>query len=71
MRLEEVSDGWFYRQAGQIRGPVTVETLRELLGAGRLSPHQAVWQQGALSLFFVRAATAAFVPHNETGGSAR
>ncbi len=63
---EGASEGWFYRQAGQICGPVSQDRLRELLGAGRLSPRQAVWQRGALRLFFVHADTVACAGSGES-----
>ena len=54
------AEGWFYKQAGERCGPVSVERLKELLAAGLLQPRQVVWQRGSDGLFFLPAATAAF-----------
>ena len=60
MRSEErPSEGWYYRQDGQVPGPVPTGRLKELLAAGRLRPRQAVWRRGGDGLRFVHAATAA------------
>jgi hypothetical protein len=58
-REERSSDGWYYRQAGGVFGPVPTGRLKELLAAGRLRPRQAVWQRSSDGLRFVHAATAA------------
>jgi hypothetical protein len=60
MRREEaLSEGWYYRQAGQTFGPVSADQLRDFLGQGRLPPRQAVCRQGSHTLLFVHAAKAA------------
>jgi hypothetical protein len=60
MRTAGSSDGWYYRQNGQVCGPVSAQQLQQLLTTGRLQPRQAVWIQGRQCLLFVHAATAAF-----------
>lgn len=37
---------WFYAQGGQRKGPVTAETLRELLAARMIDGETPVWRQG-------------------------
>ena len=59
VRREWSSEGWYYRQNGQAHGPVSTDTLKELLTLGRLQPRQAVWQRETDRLVFVHAATAA------------
>ncbi len=59
MRREESFEGWYYRQNGQAHGPVSRDTLKELLSLGDLQPRQAVWLRGNDRLLFVHAATAA------------
>jgi hypothetical protein len=59
-REEWSSKGWFYQQAGQTRGPVPTDQLKQLLAAGQLQPRQAVWQKASRSVLFVHAAAAAF-----------
>jgi hypothetical protein len=58
-RDERSSDGWYYRQAGGVFGPVPTARLKELLAAGRLRPRQAVWRRDGHGLRFVHAAAAA------------
>ena len=58
-RPEWPSEGWFYKQAGETFGPVSVGRLKELLAAGRLQPRQAVWQRSGHDMLFIAAATAA------------
>ncbi len=60
MRREESFEGWYYRQNGQAHGPVSRDTLKELLSVGHLQPRQAVWQRGTDGLLFIHAATAVF-----------
>jgi hypothetical protein len=64
-RPEWPSEGWFYKQAGETFGPVSVGRLKELLAAGRLQPRQAVWQRSSDGLRFVHAATAAGATQGE------
>jgi hypothetical protein len=59
-REERRFEGWYYRQGGQVFGPVPTGRLKDLLAAGRLRPRQAVWRQGGDGLLFVQAGTAAF-----------
>lgn len=37
---------WFYSQNGQQQGPVSLETLRQMAGAGQLRPTDMVWSAG-------------------------
>jgi hypothetical protein len=64
-RQEGPSEGWFYKQAGEMCGPVSAERLKELLGVGLLQARQAVWREVSHGLLFVHAATAA---SGATGG---
>jgi hypothetical protein len=59
-RPERRSEGWYYRQDGQVFGPTPTGRLKDLLAAGRLRPRQAVWRRGGDRLLFVHATTAAF-----------
>lgn len=40
------SNSWFYAQGGQSVGPVSVDTLRQMVAAGRLRPSDLVWREG-------------------------
>jgi hypothetical protein len=60
MRTEWSFTGWYYRQDGERRGPVSPSQLRALLASGQLPARKAVWKEDRQSLFFVPAVTAAF-----------
>jgi hypothetical protein len=56
------SNSWFYKQNGQVIGPLAAAQLQEQLTLGLLRPDQIVWHQRSESLLFVRAGTVARTP---------
>ncbi len=49
--------GWFYRRDGQEIGPVSAARIKELLLAGEIQAHQAIWHRSEASLRYVQADT--------------
>src|SRR5262245_40456274 len=41
-----MADEWYYAQRGVRTGPVSIERLRQLAGAGQLRPEDLVWKEG-------------------------
>ncbi len=39
-------NSWYYARGGQAVGPVSVDTLRQLVAAGQLLPGDLVWREG-------------------------
>jgi len=44
--LDDDSEEWYYGINGQSTGPVTMSTLKELLGNGQLSNEDMLWEKG-------------------------
>jgi protein phosphatase len=38
-----MADHWYHTQAGQVRGPVSTDRIRQLLASGEIKPEQEVW----------------------------
>jgi hypothetical protein len=58
MVSESTLHGWYYRQDGQVFGPLSTGQLQELLAAGRLPARQVVWNRRDQRLLFVYAEAA-------------
>jgi hypothetical protein len=37
---------WYYSQGGQQAGPVTLDQIRQMAGAGQITPQDLVWREG-------------------------
>jgi hypothetical protein len=59
MVRESPLHGWYYKQEGRTFGPLSVDQVVELLGAGQVQPRQVVWNQGQGRLLYLHAGTLA------------
>ena len=62
MRAGLPSDNWYYKQNGQVVGPLATAQLQELLTLGLLQRDKIVWNQCSDRLLFFRAGTVAHLP---------
>jgi len=59
MRLERLGDHWFYKENNQVIGPISCQSLHNLISIGQIRPTQAVWMLRGRDITYVQASVAA------------